>query len=136
MREILFRGKTKDGRWIYGDLWHRPYGNNSVAIVSFTEDTGTTGGLEVIPETVGQYTGLKDKNGVEIYEGDIVQCSQKGQKMKGIVTFNKGMWSWQYGKERNDSYLYEVVKRWKGVIVGNIWEDGELIYDCKKTEKD
>jgi uncharacterized phage protein (TIGR01671 family) len=82
-----------------------------------------------------QYTGEYDKNYKDIYDGDIVQCSQKGQTMKGVVTFSKGMWSWQYGKERNDSYLYEAVKRWKGVIVGNIWEDGEFIDDCEKTEK-
>ncbi len=69
MREILFRGKTLDGRWICGDLWQRPYTKNCVTIVSFMEDTGTTGGLEVIPETVGQYTGRDDKNGVKMLRG-------------------------------------------------------------------
>ncbi len=132
MRKIKFRGKRLDGRWIYGDLWHRPYAKDCVTIVSFMEDTGTTGGLEVIPETVGQYTGLKDKNGKEIYEGDIITTDLERPYL--IVEYRNGAFMLNCNDGLEDYYdiffgtSEEPTEVYKyGEVIGNIYETPELL---------
>ena len=125
MREILFRGKTKDGRWVYGDLWNRPYAQNTICIVSFTKDTGIPGEAEVIPETVGQYTGLTDKNGVKIFEGDVLKDSL------GWVCLVKwddsnGRFLGYHKKPRGDTYVCYVGREPAQEIIGNIHDNPEV----------
>lgn len=86
MREILFRGKrVSDGEWVYGYYIYHPRGDRHTIIQ--TDAVGHVIIINVIPATIGQYTGLDDKNGVKIFEGDIIGA---GNGNRFVIEYARG----------------------------------------------
>lgn len=138
MREILFRGKrTDNGEWVYGDLIRDCICNTTVQHIGYylygeVADTENDDVVSVIPETVGQYTGLKDKNGKKIFDGDILYSSGAIEDYSLIVVrFDGGLFFDYYLKQLGECHDTEAVqnKDWTEdcEIIGNIHDNPELL---------
>lgn len=133
MREIEFRGKsTKDGTWVYGSYESimQTLTDRATAIIHVKMDWGLNHHVEVWDDTVGQYTGIKDKYGKKIFEGDIV--AEHNGDFKGVVSQAKdGMWVIDWD-DIPDGYssLYEY-SNWREVV-GNIHDDPGLLKNKNK----
>ena len=132
MREILFRGKTLNGNeWVIGAGVYKSEGYTWIITddVTKTENRGT-GSDAISPETVGQFTGLTDKNGKKIFEWDILQFSYTGKNLgvegKAAVIFENGkfgvLWGWHKEFVCLDGFANTTIE-----IIGNIHDNPELL---------
>ena len=139
MRDILFRGKRKDNDgWLWGDLLQdRDLG---ICLIEGFDYYTDADGLqrdyfqhEVIPETVGQYTGLTDKNGKKIFEGDILEFSDR--LVSVFWHAHLGCWDSNFLKFTNEDNGKEDMSpcRWeyRAKVIGNIHDNPELLEDKK-----
>jgi uncharacterized phage protein (TIGR01671 family) len=148
MKRIRFKGKSLDsGKWIYGDLIENQgeyyiYHACTETTLSDEGNTITIVATKVQNETVGQYTGLQDRNGKEIYEGDIVeQIVTNGYDYGfiGEVSFDNGAFGikhktykgcivsrFVYSSDWNDGHAHGTVL-YEYELKGNIYDNPELL---------
>ena len=135
MREILFHGKRADnGEWVEGDLLQIKYYNKPIIEYQIMPQSPVSSAYPVLPETVGQYTGLTDRNGKRIFEGDICKFKRFNDVHIGKVVFNVTtasfiMWYQPivgaYGEKATQKMLLSVCDNIE--VVGNIHDNPELM---------
>ena len=141
MRTIKFRGKfiyaNADGslKWIYGSLFQTDTLRNVGKAKIFKTDTydGTIDNNEVILGTIGQFTGIVDRNGVEIYEGDIIQTyDSKGKPILHEVYYleNEARFATKligYENLNEGSLTQKWINELDFEVIGNIFDNRELL---------
>lgn len=121
MREIKFRAKRKkNNEWIKGSLYVNQL-TKECAILQYS------GGYEVIPETVGQYTGFKDKNGKEIYEGDILKIINGSINGKVFPYNVEAKWINDDGCWNIPNFKNAYKETHNFEVIGNIYDNPELL---------
>ena len=135
MREILFRGKRIDnGECVYGNLSQHKTGKK------FIKCGSAISSFEVIPETIGQYTGLTDKNGTKIFEWDIVKITDTIVEFETTAFIEFGNpngfynWGWQLVPLQKKPFAVEIL-HWCDMeetgayieVIGNIHDNPELL---------
>ena len=149
-REILFRGKrTDNGEWVYGYYikathhWHS-YGVHEDWIATDTVQNGgwcnVRGKYAVLPETVGQYTGLTDKNGKRIFEGDILKIARATDStgsyyfpplvypVNVIVKWDMCAWMWEtLCEDKRYIGFPDAWCHYECEVIGNIHDNPELM---------
>ena len=138
MREIKFRGRDEWGNWRHGDLMKNSIPTASPVIVeNFYYDDPDDSMFEVNPDTVGQFTGLKDHKGREIYEGDIVKVVSYGEESFHVVKYmvDEDYPAFDLDPVLNDgecnslSYCLGVLDT-KITVIGNIHDNPEMRRLC------
>ena len=125
MREILFRGKRMDnGEWVEGDICHHD------GVVSYIGQHPADGSMvcyDLDPSTVGQFTGLRDKNGKRIFEGDVVLKRTYHGKKAFPVEFGGGMFYCGFGGGSSTATHRYTLEDKQIEIIGNIHDNPELL---------
>ena len=130
MREIKFRGKNiETGEWLYGNL--QVPKKEGVGYYMWDKIDGSLYQVEVDPETIGQFTGLYDKNGKKIYEGDIISFDYGvGEPVSEDlieVRFVRGVFAFLWNGDLDDECpVSSPTHEWANVV-GNIHDNPEML---------
>lgn len=124
-RAILLKAKRKDnGEWVEGGYFSEPYTDKKFIICWNSFGLGFNEFIEVLPDTICQYTGLTDKNGKKIWENDIAYIRSSGLSGYGVVKYQNGNLVLVDEKRKRTYSLYG---EWKIRKDGNIFDNAELL---------
>jgi hypothetical protein len=123
MREILFRGKSIHGEWIYGYYCPKPYSHFPCEATIFPSETIDRDwhGEMVDPSTIGQFTGLEDKLGTKIFEGDVID----DLGVEYIVVFDSDYAQFRGKFDGWNAEISHIASRCE--VIGNIHDNPELL---------